>query len=242
LNTLRLAAQADRYHGLFNEAGRVHVPDFLTIDSAGALHGCLSTQELWNLVFTRDGKHVDIGADSIDQWTAEQRRTFEDLIHEPAQTGFQYLYKNIPVYDIYHQQSLPGHFLNTLFEFLNSDAFLNFGRVLTGRDDISFCDAQATCYEAGHFLTCHDDATQGKNRVAAYVLNLTPSWNPDWGGALQFYDDNDNIECGFGPSYNALNVFRIPCRHAVGFVAPFAQASRLSITGWFRTGEDPGTR
>ena len=240
LNTLRLAAQPESYQRLLRDEGRVHIPEFLQTDSANLLHKKLGEQAQWNLVFTRDGKHVDIGADSVDQWTEEQKRQFEDIVHKPAQAGFQYLYKNIPVYDIYHRKLLPGHFLNDLFEFLNSDAVLNFGRVLTGRNDIGFCDAQATCYEAGHFLTCHDDATHGKNRVAAYVLNLTPQWNPDWGGALQFYDDNNNIEAGFGPSFNALNVFRIPCRHAVGFVAPFATGSRLSITGWFRTGEDPG--
>ena len=236
---MRLAARPEPYHRFFTETGRIHVPNFLYTDSAKEIHECLSTQEQWNLVFTRKGKHVDIGADSLDQWTPEQHRQFDAIVHEPAQTGFQYLYKNIPMYDMYHQKLLPAHFLNDVFEFLNSDAFLNFGRALTGRNDIGFCDAQATCYEAGHFLTCHDDATEGKNRVAAYVLNLTPQWNPDWGGALQFYDDDNNIEAGFGPSYNALNVFRIPCRHAVGFVAPFATASRLSITGWFRSGEDP---
>ncbi|MEP4486353.1 MAG: 2OG-Fe(II) oxygenase family protein [Halioglobus sp.] len=237
---MRLAAQPDPYGSILAKTGRVHVPLLLEDDSAKMLYEKLAQQAQWNLVFTRDGEHVDIGADSVKQWTQEQIHQFETIVHTPAQSGFQYLYKNIPVYDIYHRKLLPGHFLNDLFEFLNSEAFLNFGRRLTGRDDIGFCDAQATCYEAGHFLTCHDDATQGKNRVAAYVLNLTPQWNPDWGGTLQFYDDDNNIVAGFGPSFNALNVFRIPCRHAVSFVAPFATGSRFSITGWFRTGEDPG--
>jgi Rps23 Pro-64 3,4-dihydroxylase Tpa1-like proline 4-hydroxylase len=28
----------------------------------------------------------------------------------------------------------------------------------------------------------------GKNRVAAYVLNLTPRWRVEWGGLLMFHD------------------------------------------------------
>ena len=58
--------------------------------------------------------------------------------------------------------------------------------------DIEFADAQATCYTSGDFLNKHDDSAPGKNRLAGYVLNLTPAWNPNWGGALQFYDSHDN--------------------------------------------------
>jgi SM-20-related protein len=236
---MKLAANPAKWAPQLKQQGYVHVDELLESESAYRLHNFLAEQKTWNLVFTRDGQAVDIGADSVDAWNLEQRHQFNDIVHGPAENGFQYLYKTIPVYDIYHRKLLPGSFFNTLFEFLNSEAFLNFGRELTGRPDIGFCDAQATCFEAGHFLTRHDDATDGKNRVAAFVLNLTCDWNPDWGGALQFYDDQGNIEAGFKPSFNALNVFRIPRKHSVAYVAPFAGGSRYSITGWFRTGEDP---
>ncbi len=236
---MKLAASAAQWAPQLQQQGYVHVPDILENSSAAKVHTCLSVQGTWNLVFTRDGQAVDIGADSVDAWDLEQRHQFAQIVHAPAEQGFQYLYKTIPVYDIYHRKMLPGHFFNTLFEFLNSEAFLNFGRELTGRPDIGFCDAQATCFEAGHFLTRHDDDTEGKNRVAAFVLNLTKDWNPDWGGALQFYDGEGNIEAGFKPSFNALNVFLIPRKHSVAYIAPFATGSRFSITGWFRTGNDP---
>ena len=38
----------------------------------------------------------------------------------------------------------------------------------------------------------------------------------------------------YRPSWNALNIFRVPAAHAVSSVAPFAGAPRLSITGWIR--------
>ncbi|MEP6389610.1 MAG: 2OG-Fe(II) oxygenase family protein [Halioglobus sp.] len=239
---MQLNAKPDLYADTYASLGRISIPNFLTPDSAAQLHNCLATQDTWNLVFTRDGAHVDIGADSLDKWSPAQRLQFDAIVHQSAERGFQYLYKNIPIYDIYHKNLLPGHLFNQLFEFLNDSEFLNFARQLTRHPEVSFCDAQATCYEAGHFLTCHDDATEGKNRIAAFVLNMTPDWNPDWGGALQFYDDQDNIEAGFKPSYNTLNVFQVPRRHAVGIVAPFAIGSRFSITGWFRSGDDPEAR
>src|SRR5205823_9807981 len=79
-------------------------------------------------------------------------------------------------------------------------------------------------------LAVHDDGLT--NRSTAYVLNMTPEWKPDWGGALQFYDRDDHIEEGYLPTFNALNLFRVPKRHSVTQVASFG-GLRYSISGWF---------
>lgn len=107
-------------------------------------------------------------------------------------------------------------------------------RDITRSESITYADMQATRYSKGHFLTEHDDNVQGKNRIAAYVLNLTPKWRNDWGGALVF--PNKNIPGGqlFYPKFNALNIFSVPQKHSVSYVTPFAGEHRYSITGWFR--------
>ena len=97
----------------------------------------------------------------------------------------------------------------------------------------------ATRFQPGHFLTRHNDNVEGKRRRIAYVLNLSRDWNPDWGGALQFFDKHDNVQCAYTPSFNTLNLLRVPSVHSVGIVAPFAASNRLSITGWLRSGRDP---
>jgi len=104
-------------------------------------------------------------------------------------------------------------------------------REVTGLNDIAFADAQATLYRPGDFLTTHDDKTGGHKRRAAYVLNMTPGWCPDWGGILQFFDERGNVSQGFVPAFNALNVFRVPAEHAVSQVALFG-GFRYSVTGW----------
>ena len=134
---------------------------------------------------------------------------------------------------------MPGFFLNEVLIFLNSPEFLGLMRDVTGEESITFADAQATRFDAGHFLTCHNDEVEGKCRRVAYVLSLSPVWNSDWGGALQFFGKNGNVEEAYMPNYNSLNVFRVPTDHSVAVVAPFAGASRFSITGWLRSGEDP---
>ncbi len=52
-------------------------------------------------------------------------------------------------------------------------------------------------------------------RIAAYVLNMTPQWRPDWGGALLFSDRPGHISEGYLPAFNALNLFSVPQEHLV---------------------------
>ncbi len=231
--------QAEPYQSRFKKDGRVHIPNLLTPDAAHEIYESLCQQEKWNLVFNQKGKHVDINADSESLWTQEQKADFLGIVHSQATNDFQYLYRSIPIYDIYHQKLLPGSFLNKIFEFLNGEAFLGYLRATLDMPEIGFADAQATCFLPGHFLTSHDDNVAGKNRLAAYILNLTPAWNTNWGGALQFIDQNGGIKEAFSPTYNALNILKVPQQHSVAYVAPFAGAPRYAITGWLRVGQDP---
>lgn len=80
----------------------------------------------------------------------------------------------------------------------------------------------------------HDDIDGPKKRIAAYVLNLTHDWSVEWGGILNFLDEDGHIAEGYVPRFNALNVFDVGVPHFVSYVAPYAQAPRLSITGWLR--------
>jgi Rps23 Pro-64 3,4-dihydroxylase Tpa1-like proline 4-hydroxylase len=69
----------------------------------------------------------------------------------------------------------------------------------------------------------------------AYVMNFcAEEWRPDWGGYLLFYDEDGDVVAGFKPRFNALNLFRVPQKHSVTYVAPFAPIARFAITGWFR--------
>ncbi|MEM9055385.1 MAG: 2OG-Fe(II) oxygenase family protein, partial [Pseudomonadota bacterium] len=140
--------------------------------------------------------------------------------------------------DLYHSSQISNP-LKQVYEFINGKDFLGACRSLTGFDQISFADAQLTRYGPGQFLTRHDDDVQGKNRLVAYVLNLTPNWRTAWGGVLEFQDESGNITEGFLPAYNVLNVFKVPQSHAVSYVTPFTRAYRYAITGWLRSGVDP---
>jgi len=223
----------------FAARGRLHIPGLLTPESAAELAHAISAIPRFNLVFDSGGKHYDLDAAGAQALPADQRERLMSIVHEQAAKGFAYLFETCPIYDIYHHGGSPDHPMMRHFEFLNSDAFLSLMRKVTGAPDIAFADAQVTRYGPGHFLTTHDDAVDGKNRRAAFVLNMTPDWREDWGGYLNFFSDAGDIVEAFKPTYNAINLFRVPARHSVGLVAPFAGGKRISITGWLRAGKDP---
>ena len=235
---LNLANRDDIPHlnKTFTQRGRLQITQLLENSSVEKIYQALKTQSQWNIVWNDKGKHIDMDYAGVMQLPKEKLAAIQHAIYTQASTDFQYFYANIPIYDIVQKQLLPGHFFHQIYHFINSQEVLSLVRKVTGNSQISFADAQATRYSAGHFLTEHDDDVAGKGRVAAYVLNLTPNWKADWGGALVFPNSEPGFSDALFPSYNALNLFSVPQRHAVTMISPFATESRYAITGWFRTG------
>jgi hypothetical protein len=216
--------------------GRVQIAGALTAPCAKRAYECLCNEVPWQLHFNDADRTYDLPANQLQLLPEANRVLLLDAIHAKAQTRFQYLFNNFPIYDAYHAGREHALYVMRMLEFLNSEAFLKFARAVTANRSISLVDAQATLYRGGHFLTCHDDLVEGKARVAAYVLSFTPQWRADWGGILNFLDEGDDVVEGYTPRFNALNIFKVPQRHSVSYVTPFAQAGRYSISGWFRAG------
>lgn len=234
---LDVAGHAARYA----RCGRVQVPHVLAGDGALRLQRWLAQEAPWTLVFNHGDQLYELDGAARARLTSQQATDLVRAAHNSARRGFQYLYENVRVPDARAACAASPGLLARFAEFLNSEPFLAVARRLVGRDDVSFADAQATCYREGHFLTTHDDAVPGKNRVAAFVFSFTPEWRPEWGGQLQFVGDDGVVVEGWVPRFNALNLLRVPQPHLVGCVTPLAgpQAARLSITGWLRTGPVP---
>ena len=234
---LRLNARIDPalLTPVFAHHGRIHVPGIFDRESALVVHQALAAAAVpWQAHFNDGADVYDIPADQVDALAPAERERLLRPIHARARMGFQYLFENFSMADHYARGEHLELGLMRVFEFLRSDAMLEFVRRVTGIREVATVDAQATRYRAGHFLTVHDDRDEQKGRVAAYVLNMTPSWRADWGGILQFLDQDGHVAEGYVPAFNALNLFRVPAPHAVTLVAPFAGGPRLSITGWFR--------
>lgn len=218
----------------YSQLGRVQIPQFLISESAIRIHDCLSKQTEWNLSWNDQGEHKDLSYTGVMNWTEEQKILLSKKIYSQASERFQYYYSTIPIFDIYQNKLMPGHFFNKIYELINNPKLLSLVKQITGLENICFADIQATRFSAGHFLSEHDDDVRGKNRLAAYVLNLTPEWRNDWGGALILPGKEDSENVALFPKFNVLNIFSVPQKHSVSLVTEFAGAHRYSITGWFR--------
>ena len=212
---------------MFRTRGRVHIPNVLTRASAERLYRCLAQETKWTLTLNNGRDFLD-----VENATLEERNKLALSAWQRARNDFQYLFDNHRLSRAGEPYEDQAHYLARIMEFLNSPALLGFVREITGLSDIAWTDAQATLYRPGDFLNVHDDSKGGHKRLAAYVLNMTPAWRPDWGGVLQFVSPSGNIEEGYVPTFNALNVFRVPKLHFVSHVAPYG-GYRYSVTGWF---------
>lgn len=221
-------------HKIVARNGRIHMPGFLTDQGARILFEEMQCVD-WRVALKTETQSYDISATEGAALDPAQAGALLEAVHARAAHNFQYLFDSFRVSDLVESGQLTSGPLASLFTELNSEPALAALRQLTGDTRIAYLDAQATRYRRGHFLAVHDDNIEGKHRLYAYVINLTPHWRADWGGLLQFLDGDGHVAEAYTPRWNAINILRVPQLHAVSVVAPFAPADRLSITGWMRS-------
>lgn len=94
------------------------------------------------------------------------------------------------------------------------------------------------CYPKGGFYRKHLDAFKGNtNRVLSTVLYLNPIWEPEDGGELVLYSNQDERLESILPQYGKMVIFL-----SQGFpheVLP-VNKRRYSIAGWFRVNNTLG--
>lgn len=230
LDTAALAAQ-------FAAHGRVQIRNVLTEESARNLHQVLGHQTPWGLAWHAgtDGPH-NVPLDELKTMPREAMADLQRKLGEAMRgRDYGFLYAQYPMVHAYLQGWAPGGPHEAVVELINDTPFLDFIRSVTGMADLIKGDAQATLYAPNQFLALHDDSHVAEGWRVAYVLNMcAEDWRPEWGGYLNFYDDDGDVTCGLRPRFNALNIFAVPQKHNVTYVPPFAPVGRFAITGWFR--------
>lgn len=222
---------------IFGRSGRLQATGFLTRESAQALHRALVESSAWRLTANRGDQIIDFNPQTLASYKAEDWAKLHKAVALGGRYGFQFCYEAIRLPKTPDEATAAPPLLADFVRFMSSPEVVAFMRTLTGAQDIAFADAHASRYHPGHFLSTHDDRMETMGRRAAYVLNLTPEWRPDWGGLLLFHDAQGNIIRGFTPGFNILNIFRVPQAHAVSWVTPLAAAPRYAVTGWLRAEE-----
>jgi SM-20-related protein len=216
----------------FTRANRIQIRDVLTADVAERLYQCLDREVPWGLAYIDGEEYKVLTADKIANFTRADWAALNERVQSRAKDKFQFLYNSYMMISAYKEKRDPELILRGMVEAINTPSFLLFLRAVTGVGNIMAADAQATRYMPGHFLKKHTDTVVGQYREIAYVLNLTKDWQADWGGLLNFLDEDGNVIDTFMPAFNSLTLFRVPMWHHVSYVAPSAGAPRYAITGW----------
>jgi SM-20-related protein len=211
---------------------RVQVPNFLQLSAAERLRSCLQSEVPWTLAERSDGVSKTIAAADYAAMDEHARVMQLQQAYQHAKTQFQFVYESYMMVKAAQEGRDPSLLLHAILDFLNSEEFIGFARWLVNDPKITHVSAQATRYRAGHFLTRHQDKDQREDRAYAYVINLTKNWHADWGGLLQFENDQGDVTQTFMPHWNSLSLFKVPQSHTVSLIAPFANEDRLAITGW----------
>jgi Rps23 Pro-64 3,4-dihydroxylase Tpa1-like proline 4-hydroxylase len=237
---LQLNPELDR-QGLareFQRVGRLQVRELLTPDSAAQVQDILVRRTPWNLAIQSgsDARTRLIRTQELAAMSSAQRQELVADVGATADQDYAFAYQSYPLVMAYLERWQPGSPHERLLEELNSPEILAFMREVSGMADIVKMDGQATLYGPGNFLWPHSDAESERGRRVAYVLNLTlGEWKPQWGGYLNFYDSDWDIEQSFRPRFNCLNLFRVPQWHDVSEVTAAAPLARYAITGWARS-------
>ena len=221
----------------FAATGRVQIRDFLTEPAARTIHRVLSRETPWGLAWRAgaDGPHGLRRQQVAAMKPGELNAMSAKIAAAMRARDYAFVYAQYAILDAYLGKWGEQEALDLLLEHINSEPLLELVRDVTGMSELMKGDAQATLYGPNHFLALHDDSHVAEGWRIAYVMNFcADDWRPDWGGYLMFYDGDGDAIAGFRPRFNALNMFRVPQKHNVTYVPPFAPAGRFAITGWFR--------
>lgn len=216
---------------------RLMVENFLLPDVAQRMREACLTSVPFDIQYVLDDKYQSLSQEEAAKYSPEEQRAINNRIFAAASQGVGFLYEGYlksrvktTLENILDEKLA---FLHDVFSYISSEEVLSHIRKITGCDEITGAEPQYTRFTPGHFLTRHRDIVGGRHRRIAFVLGLTRGWHPDWGGLLQFYQEDGTPRDAWMPRFNVLSIFDVSHIHAVTYVTPFATAPRLSLTGWF---------
>jgi SM-20-related protein len=224
----------DRLAADYARDGLVQIPEVFSAPTAALIADELERSMPWRFVISGEGGKPAMLTKA--QMATADRAMVQQAVQDNqriASEGFAFTYLNYPMDAPKDEAGGVSALIHDFAAWLTDETFRAFGARLTGLPAIDSVDSKATLYRPGDFLTLHDDT--GPERRAAYTLGFSRRWRADWGGQLLMHAANGDVERGFVPRFNSMNLFRTPRWHSVAQVATYAAAPRLSVVGWLKT-------
>lgn len=224
--TLDLDSLAER----FQKTGRIRIPAFLG-SGAVEMRDFLGHTDEWIQVINKPDGVLEMELDEWEALNGRRKSIIQRDMYARGARGFQYSYAaiSIPNETELDDDDSP---LADFSRFMLSADLRNAVEAIVGTKHLRFTDGQATSYGIDDFLTGHDDDVPGRDRVAAFVLGMTPIWRLEWGGLLIFHPTPTTEAIALVPAFNTLDLFAVPALHSVSQIMPCAEGPRHALTGW----------
>ncbi len=215
---------------------RLRIGNLLDPAFAERLHAACRDDVPYEFICHVDGDNIVIPEDELRQMSRDEQNELERQMIEEAARGVGFFYSGYQMVRAQPDADDPKlTFLHSMFDFVNSEELLSVIAAITGQTGLVGADAHYTRFTPGQYLTRHTDDIRREGRRIAYVMGFSKNWHPDWGGLLQFYEDDGSPRDFWIPTFNSLSLFDVRHVHSVSYITPFAREQRLSLTGWFCT-------
>ena len=238
---LNPALDAQNLRERFSRHRRLRIPDVLEPLGALALYRHLASEVDWTTFLIADSTMYAAAPTSAGAHAPGVEAQMFARANEGARKAFASLHEANRLFPEDAPEGtrmvIPADtlLLAKFARFVNSPPFLALCRTVTGIAQIERADIQATRFRPGHFTLFHSTlpyaAGRGK-RLAAFEMNLTLEWKPEWGGLHEFRAPDDFAAEAFIPAFNLLDLFSPYGGRWISPVAPFATGQRLAISGW----------
>lgn len=219
----------------FAQDGRIRVSNVLEPGMAEAV--AAEMMQLPYQLFCANGKGVAVlDPAEVAGWERARQVEFQREMMEAASRAEGFAYFGYRMTESW-QAGAPDTALGRFHTALKSAEVMDAMRAITGADTFDNLFAQATDYRPGHYLTRHLDDPKGEQRKFAFVWGFTKPWDPDWGGLLQYFDNQNRPTTSHSPGFNTLDLFDVRHVHSVTFITPFARNPRHAVSGWLVKGD-----
>jgi hypothetical protein len=215
----------------FARERRIRIPAILPQATALAVAEEMASLPYKQFCGTKSGFAV-LDPEAMAGRPASRRAELDRFLADSAEDGVGFVHHGKRLTEDW-ATGAPATPLGKLFDWMNSSDAQTFVRAITGPSDINGAYQQAPRYMPGHYLTKHLDDPANESRRIAVVWGFTQPWLPDWGGLLQLFSPDGAPAEAFAPGFNTLDLFEVRHWHSFTYVAPFARAPRLAVSGWF---------
>lgn len=228
---LRKDLNPPKIRARLQRGGIIEVPEMLSADWAARMHRFLAQEmpEDWWSIAIRAGGDPEYFR-SIPANRRRIQEAYKRSRKELREGKFSYCFRRT-----LNDHAADCVCVECLFrEALGGDEMLEFlGSV--GLDVKGPGEMFASRYSPGSFLSPHHDSGNGR---AAFVVNLSRSWLPQWGGLLTFLNDDwRTVRRVCTPAFNTLCLFALPADRTVPhLVTQVVARHRLAFTGWYAAG------